>query len=74
MAGSIDAPEAEGLFGKKINVDVSCQTLRRLQRAILISGVLLTHVNVRPQSADPPTQLMEQFKLGVSDHRHLAPT
>ncbi|GBL96247.1 hypothetical protein AVEN_118781-1 [Araneus ventricosus] len=53
---------------KTINAAVSLQTLRPLRRAILTSGVVLTHVNTRPHNTVASQQLLEQFKWDVSDH------
>ncbi|GBM99210.1 hypothetical protein AVEN_76613-1 [Araneus ventricosus] len=50
-----------------INVAVSCQTLRRLGRAILTSG------NARPQIAVVTRQLLGQFKWYVCDHPAYSP-
>ncbi|GBM43788.1 hypothetical protein AVEN_92773-1 [Araneus ventricosus] len=56
-----------------INAAVSCQTLRRLRRANLTSGVALTHDNVRPHRAVLAQQLLAQFKWDVSDHSAHSP-
>ncbi|GBM04748.1 hypothetical protein AVEN_20193-1 [Araneus ventricosus] len=53
---------------KKINAAVSCQTLRRLRRAILTSGVVLIHDNARPHSAVVTQQLLEKFRWDVSEY------
>ncbi|GBL95933.1 hypothetical protein AVEN_227157-1 [Araneus ventricosus] len=53
---------------KTINAVVFCQTLRRLRRTILTSGVVLIHDNARPHSAVVTQRLLEQFKWDVSDH------
>ncbi|GBM67966.1 hypothetical protein AVEN_22444-1 [Araneus ventricosus] len=44
---------------KTINAFVSYQTLRRLRRAILTSGVALIHENCRPHNAVVTHQLLE---------------
>ncbi|GBM19690.1 hypothetical protein AVEN_199858-1 [Araneus ventricosus] len=83
MAGRIDAPakcelrsvilflQAEGWF-----VEISCisQTLRRLRKFILTSGVVLIHDNARPHSAVVTQQLLEQFKWSCLITRRIAPT
>ncbi|GBN92859.1 hypothetical protein AVEN_4482-1 [Araneus ventricosus] len=56
-----------------INAVVSFQTLRRLRRANLISGVVLIRDNALPQSAVVTHQLLKQFKWGVSDHPTYSP-
>ncbi|GBM12764.1 hypothetical protein AVEN_247551-1 [Araneus ventricosus] len=58
---------------KKINAIVSCETLRRLRRAILISGVVLIHGNARSHIAVVTQLLLDQFKCGVSDHSEYSP-
>ncbi|GBN54993.1 hypothetical protein AVEN_215495-1 [Araneus ventricosus] len=58
---------------KTINAAVSCQTLRRLRRAILISGVVLIHDNALPHNIVVTQQLLEQFKRDVSDHPAYGP-
>ncbi|GBO31891.1 hypothetical protein AVEN_8729-1 [Araneus ventricosus] len=55
------------------NAAVSCQTLRRLLRAILADGVVLIHDNARPHNAVATQQLLEQFKWNVSDHTAYSP-
>ncbi|GBM97985.1 hypothetical protein AVEN_244077-1 [Araneus ventricosus] len=47
--------------------------LRRLRRAILISGVVLIHDNARPHKVVATQQLLEQFKWNVSDHLAYSP-
>ncbi|GBN74742.1 hypothetical protein AVEN_172419-1 [Araneus ventricosus] len=54
-----------------IYVAVSCQTLQRLRRAILTSGVI--HDNARPHNAVVTQQLLEQFRLDESDHTTYSP-
>ncbi|GBM18822.1 hypothetical protein AVEN_203100-1 [Araneus ventricosus] len=56
------------VFWKAINASVIYHTLRRLRRAILTSGVVLIHENTCPHKAVVTQQLLEQFKLDVSDH------
>ncbi|GBM11542.1 hypothetical protein AVEN_240676-1 [Araneus ventricosus] len=58
---------------KTINAAVCCQTLRRLRRAILTSGVVLIHDNARIHSAVVTQQLLEQFKCDVYDHTAYCP-
>ncbi|GBM81588.1 hypothetical protein AVEN_82172-1 [Araneus ventricosus] len=55
-------------LGKTINAAVSCQTLRRLRRVILTSGVVIIDDNARPPNAVVTQQLLKQFKWDVSDH------
>ncbi|GBN03122.1 hypothetical protein AVEN_98388-1 [Araneus ventricosus] len=57
--------QAEGWF---VGASVYCQTLRRLQGAILTSGVVLIHDNALPNNAVITQPLLEQFKREVSDH------
>ncbi|GBM87130.1 hypothetical protein AVEN_110012-1 [Araneus ventricosus] len=54
---------------RTINAGVSCQILRRLRSAILTSGVVLIHDNVRPHSA----VVTQQLKWDVSDHPAYSP-
>ncbi|GBL84201.1 hypothetical protein AVEN_118601-1 [Araneus ventricosus] len=56
-----------------INAAVSCQTLRRLQRAILTSGVVLIHDNALQHNAVITQQRLEQFKWDVSVHSEYCP-
>ncbi|GBN67951.1 hypothetical protein AVEN_53103-1 [Araneus ventricosus] len=56
-----------------VNTAVSCQTLRRLRRAILTSRVVLIRENTRSHNAIVTQQLLEQFKWGVSDHPAYSP-
>ncbi|GBO10529.1 hypothetical protein AVEN_247041-1 [Araneus ventricosus] len=49
------------------------QTLQCLQRAILISGVVLIHDNARPHNAVVTQQLLEQFKWDLSVHPAYSP-
>ncbi|GBM80403.1 Histone-lysine N-methyltransferase SETMAR [Araneus ventricosus] len=58
---------------KMVNAAVSCQTLRRLPSAVLISGVVLIHENARPHSAVVIQQLLEQIKWDVSRHSTYSP-
>ncbi|GBM24481.1 hypothetical protein AVEN_92995-1 [Araneus ventricosus] len=58
---------------KTINASVSCQTLRRLRRTILISGVVFIHENVRPCNAVLTQQRLEQFKWVAYDHPAYSP-
>ncbi|GBL84764.1 hypothetical protein AVEN_93807-1 [Araneus ventricosus] len=53
---------------KTINAAISCQTLRRLRRAILTSGLVLIHDNARPHDAAVTQYLLDQFKWDVSDY------
>ncbi|GBN60246.1 hypothetical protein AVEN_20052-1, partial [Araneus ventricosus] len=59
---------------KTMKAAVSSQTLRRLRRAILTSGVVLIHDIAHPHNAVVTQQLLEQFKWDFSDHRRIAPT
>ncbi|GBM43006.1 hypothetical protein AVEN_88607-1 [Araneus ventricosus] len=58
--------QAEGWFVE--NAAVSYQTLRRLQRNILISEVALIHDNARLHNAVVTQQLLQQFKWDASNH------
>ncbi|GBN07049.1 Histone-lysine N-methyltransferase SETMAR [Araneus ventricosus] len=58
---------------KTINAAVYCQTLRRQQRAILSSGLVLNHDNACPHSAVVTQQFLEQFKWDVPDHPAYSP-
>ncbi|GBM44127.1 hypothetical protein AVEN_93768-1 [Araneus ventricosus] len=64
--------QKDGLW-KTINTTVSCQTLRRLRRAVLTSGVVLIHDSALPHSAVVTQQLLSQFKWDVSDHPACSP-
>ncbi|GBM25548.1 hypothetical protein AVEN_272544-1 [Araneus ventricosus] len=68
----ITPPAKVGLC-KTSDAAVSCQTLRRLRRAILTSGIVLIHDNDRPHIAVVTQQLLEQFKWEVSDHPAYSP-
>ncbi|GBN22071.1 hypothetical protein AVEN_170092-1 [Araneus ventricosus] len=56
-----------------MNTAVSSQTLRRLRRALLTSGVVVIHDNARPHSASITQQLLDQFKWNLSDHPAYSP-
>ncbi|GBL87360.1 hypothetical protein AVEN_118315-1 [Araneus ventricosus] len=56
-----------------INAAVSCQTLRRQQRAILTSGVVLIHENSSLHNVVVTQNLLEQFKWDVSDRPVYSP-
>ncbi|GBN13284.1 hypothetical protein AVEN_169438-1 [Araneus ventricosus] len=58
---------------KTINAAVSCQTLRRLRRAILTFGVAFIPDNARPHSAIGSQQLLEQFNWDLSDDPEYIP-
>ncbi|GBM13403.1 hypothetical protein AVEN_54412-1 [Araneus ventricosus] len=58
---------------KTVNAAVSCQTLRKLRRAIVTSGVVPIHNNTRPHNAVVTQQLLEQFKWDMSDHPACSP-
>ncbi|GBM29253.1 hypothetical protein AVEN_155211-1 [Araneus ventricosus] len=58
---------------KTINATVSYQTLRRLRRPILTSGVVLIHGKASPHNAVVTEQLLERFKWDVSDHPAYSP-
>ncbi|GBO06424.1 hypothetical protein AVEN_59800-1 [Araneus ventricosus] len=58
---------------KTIDAAVSCQTLRRLRRAIPTSGVVLIRENSRPYNVVETQQLLEQFEWEVSDHPAYSP-
>ncbi|GBN38603.1 hypothetical protein AVEN_147028-1 [Araneus ventricosus] len=55
------------------SIAVTCQTLRRLRRAILPSGVVLIHDSSRPHNAVVTQQLLEEFKWDLSDHPAYSP-
>ncbi|GBO29775.1 hypothetical protein AVEN_130956-1 [Araneus ventricosus] len=58
---------------KTVNAAVSCQTLRRLQRAILIFGVVLNHDNARTHTDVVTQQFLKKFKRDVSDQPAYSP-
>ncbi|GBM08242.1 hypothetical protein AVEN_82929-1 [Araneus ventricosus] len=80
MTSRIDAPtkcelrsvvrflQAEGWFVENDQCCCLFQTLRRMRRAILTSGVVFIHDNARPHSAVVTQKLLKQFKWNVSDH------
>ncbi|GBN97587.1 hypothetical protein AVEN_4294-1 [Araneus ventricosus] len=58
---------------KTINAAFPSQTLRRLRRSVLTSGVVLIHNNARPHYAFVTQKLLEQFRWEVSDHPSYSP-
>ncbi|GBM26647.1 hypothetical protein AVEN_15453-1 [Araneus ventricosus] len=57
---------------KTINATVSCQTLRRLRRGSLTSGVLIPD-NARTPNAVVTQQLLKQFKWDMSNRTAYSP-
>ncbi|GBL85880.1 hypothetical protein AVEN_63200-1 [Araneus ventricosus] len=64
--------KAEGWFAENDQCSCSCQTLRRLRRAILTSGAFFVHYNAHPHSAVVTQQLLERFKWTCLFARRIA--
>ncbi|GBM21699.1 hypothetical protein AVEN_248520-1 [Araneus ventricosus] len=58
---------------KTFNAAVSCQSIRRLRRAILTSGDVPINDNALPHKPVVTQQLLEQYKWDASDHPAYGP-